>query len=1588
MSDRSRLRQVFLKSLVAASVVASLAACGMLNAFLPGDDEDEILITTGPAISFYLGEADAALRGDPSFSAAQAELVRVGARASVGEANLESRDLETYVPKAVEGAVASVDGLALPSDEERIAKTEAIIAAYVGALNGVLDSFGGTAASGRSVNGRAAESRVAAVSAILSRISKAAVQSLQRTGVSAGNLPAAAGRAVASIVGSLGDGGLTREYLSPAVGSIAKAAVDALTDAGSGLTVAKAAAIGMISRGAVSAAASSGVSGMDTAGVGELVLSISRGVSESAALLGAEDGDSAAFVKSAASGATEGIAAALGAESIGEGDVLGLIGNVSIGVSSGAATAIAGSTAEAAAALVGAASDGVSLIATAFGDQGAADAVLATVAGGAAQGAQAFAAGIPAAMLESYMVLTDASGAESATVVIGDRQDLKDSIGAGFSAGSDTAPVADGGDDRTVETGTEVQLDASSSSDLEDDASLTDAKTKSFEWRIIAAPPGSGTAIAGATSETAAFTPFVAGTYSIMLRVTDSGGKSAAAYLTVTASDPAGATLVDGMTAIERLSAANALLDADDKAAARDQYLVLLSRYRPDTAVFAEARYKLGQCYQDLGQKDAAKSQWEKCAELYPADLVWTPLSKFQAIGLGIEPEGTRAETRVKLAALKAEYPGSQAEAWCIAGIAYCDILDGKVAEALTGFDAAIALSADSDFKSMIYYSVAQMMAGGDEAFAKARYEEIVNGSFFTGQGIEAQGPWIYKAYRELANLQRDRGPDLDILATAARAESDEALLPWQKLCVARIASEGLLWDKKDPVAARANLVRILDTYGPAAPAIATDRRTANEVAYALLALAHTYRDEAKNTASGPVRNAMLTQAETAYKKVPADYPDADRSWPAAVARAEVVALWLWTERDYVKAEAAARAALKVSYPADANPTAYSYAAVRLGQVLQNRAWDVRGKTGEDYVALFSEAKDWYQRAVDHPGSDSASGCVRDARIDIANCLVGLKQFALARNVADQALSDSGLPPHYRARAGEEIVGAYREEIFEHSRNSRFAQARSLFAPLGASVDEVLSIKGKDGSLVDDGEKAASALLSYGQAVAEFAGQARWQDREGQASAIAIAIPEALGRLDALCDTSSGPAAPFDNLNPSSWFFFDAYMARAQLLQNWGSWDASKFQEAISAYEAIDARFEADGFTPPNRRIWLLRELAGVYRSRADSNGTAYTSAIADLEQAALRYGQVAELVDGGGAILDLNECGFSRGDAAEAIGRMISLSADYRYGGGQVEWTAATGYYNRAIAELDKILDGADRQAYAAASGGRAVAHAYRVLGEVNSQICWASYNFEQGSRDGSRVWMTEAAAAFREAQDTAKYPGADVYDVSRSREGLVSSLVDVAANWGYGNGDDAQEPNDDERSAATAAYDEAIDVWAGLVADEEMYDYHRSRATIDLGRGVDRLWRILTIPLADGTNFGNYETRGEFGLFLLNRVIADYSYVNGGHDACEARFHLGDLYMRMAREAEKLSANEFNELIITQAEKDKALAWWNGALHSFQAIRDDGAAQDGGWWMYGEAVGYDGGYQGRIKDVQDRIIGLEAVVAVPSTGARRAFR
>jgi hypothetical protein len=103
-------------------------------------------------------------------------------------------------------------------------------------------------------------------------------------------------------------------------------------------------------------------------------------------------------------------------------------------------------------------------------------------------------------------------------------------------AGVNQPPVANAGEDQTVDTGSEVTLNGSGSSDPDDGPS----SPLSYSWVLDTVPAGSTATLANANTASPTFTVDMDGTYTATLVVNDGADNSVPDSVTVTSTTPGG----------------------------------------------------------------------------------------------------------------------------------------------------------------------------------------------------------------------------------------------------------------------------------------------------------------------------------------------------------------------------------------------------------------------------------------------------------------------------------------------------------------------------------------------------------------------------------------------------------------------------------------------------------------------------------------------------------------------------------------------------------------------------------------------------------------------------------------------------------------------------------------------------------------------------------------------------------------------------------------------------------------------------------------------------------------------------------------
>jgi hypothetical protein len=1470
------------------------------------------------SVSIYIDDATTRLKSSGIITASQAESSRAEARNSVTSADLPKNLTEDLAGRAVEGAISAINNMALSNDNSRIAAIEAIIAAYVAALDGRLDALvTGTRAA------RATEAQKAVMGSILARLASAAVKSLHLTGVTEASLPKAAGCAVGSMISSLGSGGITSDYVNSTVGAIAKAAIQTLADSGMTTSAAQTLAVQAISTGAVTAATSTGIAGVGASEYGDLVAAISQGTAQAAVTLAAGNPTSAAgFVQSAAAGSVAAIAAAASSGSIAADAVASIVAKSVEGSSAGVSSSA--SNVDDALALITALTGTTSQEATAIAGQD-----VTTMAKGIAQAASSGAVSslgtsITASDLASAITLELAGGV---TIVV----DISAEIAIGMEEGLNEPPTADAGPDKTATVGSAITLTGTG----------TDAQAGNLTlvWKVVMAPAGSGLLDVKQEGPSFVFTPDAAGTYQLRLRVWDAGQKYADDFTFVVASVPSGKLEIGGLNAAQRLALAKDKRLRGWPAAARDDLLLLVNEYQENPSVFAEGLFTLAEVLSEIGQKNAAKARYAECYTRYPNDPLWVDRARIGPAWIDQSDKTLREASRATFAAVRDSAPvGSYAVADAIAGIAYCDMQDKKDADALTGF--AVVLDqpgATPNLKGWMPVVIAQTyMNQNNLTSARASLETIFDGSFFTDEGITtaveggsaAISKWTMQAYHKAIALERMAKDKTALASILSKALVDPRLQGFQLLDVVQNSCQAIMNDFNDTVPLFANLPGILEanenyTSYLAGPSTG-DARTAPAAAWAYLNWGNAYTRLADTLDGEPLKTAAAN-AITRFNTLIHRYPYINNSRSAAYARSGIVDCYLWQlgdlpgaegEAAYATALTAAQAATVYPYPADANPIVYTVAANKMGHVLRQYGWQAKKSSGIDHVQYFLDAMYWFDRASPayYPGVPENDWSVLDSKRNRLDCLIGLDRFAEARSAAAALMVNMAYSPNDRASFALQIPSAYRREIQDYADDKNFPAIVSLLPLMESSVDYVGTFSSGGGRYY------AEALLRFVQAVERFTDEARWWDLDEWGDDIEYWSDRAIAKAGIVFEGTAYDTIrnAFSTLPSYEWYFYDMRQTVAGVLGNWGSVTHRKYDAAISVYQALYDDFESVGYTPRSRLVWLLRDWAYLYDSRGDLTDlrrlknegrsseipAAYAAGISDLQQGALRFEEVATL-DGG--FLEPEGQGLAYVDAGRSRMKMINLFSEY------IETTAYTptaedqnlleGWFTDGIEMLETVAgNGITETNYFSIKNGRVVQRAWRFLGELNWSCARLLRTMNGYDAQAMNPYLQDSVRAFRIAADvgtSARFPGADPYQRSRARSGLARRLVDLAETY--------KTVTPPSGVSATSLYDEALDAWALAVVDPQLNDDDRCWATMDIAGGVSRLWNLLSGTIGiDGMtiDLGDPEQKAALGIMLYQIVVDQYPFINDGRAAMDALFNIGWLHERTGHIVDQIEA------------------------------------------------------------------------------------
>ena len=1334
----------------------SMQGCGFFNSLFGLGSKDEPKGEEQPAVvTIYTVDAEMAksLAGK-GFTAAEAAAIQAGADAAskaVVDQGALATDIGALLDVAVGGAVGSLESSAFQAwdDDKRLACVDAILAGYVAGMKGRFEATGLAAR-----NARVLSDSALAVSRILARISKAAVANLAKTGISAERRGEAAGAVVGTMIGSLADGGVNKVLVNSALGSITQAAVESLKAAGLATETALATAVQSVTKGAVTAVASIAVEGVAAADYPALAQQIAKGAAAGVDAVATTKTEVSAFAGAIAAGAAEGVVEVKKAvatvsadtclamaQSVTSGATEGIMASKLVTDTSDGAGLISAITEKASATLSGAAAT-----------IGVTDAqVLAQVATGAAAAAQtAISGGLDAATLAAAITLKDAAGAAVAT----SGTEIQTAIASGIVKGNNRAPVADGGGDQTVEIGKLATLDASLSYDPDEGetASLT------FAWSLTAKPATAQVTLATPTTGKTSFTPQVAGSYIVSLVATDARGKSAEILVTIKAVASASSATYLGKTAAERLASADSYMGTLDWPLARDELLLVLTRY-PESSVTPEATFKLAKCHQKLKAYPQALARFTEVLDKYETSA-WLVPARIEIGFIRLNNIVDAAAAKVQFDAVAALDLQDALGAAAVEGQGLVALKSGDLAGGRTLLAAAIARSG-ADLNARFYSKKAiadSYWSAKDYAGAIAQYQEIAADADRKYSYVDATTRDYNLVLTAMSNIawiygERAQAGDEGLLRSQfAAVREDASFAPWMRLQAARNIAERWLWNDAATEASCDQARAILEAALPLATE--SDILTKSARAWARLRLGQAYSELARNAKTVAEKDARSDAAIAALDLVAAEMGSYWGSRQAGEALVEKAGVHLWRKNDNAKAEEILKALIP-AYPAEYDQYPVAAAYYRLGETYQDWAWDTENAYGKDYEAYFYKAISAFSKVKPelYAGVSKTQWFFYDAPIQIGICYSGLAQYdaAIAKltpildATSTHDASDKAWAQLAIAEAMDEKLR--RDYIYKNKFDDPTLQPLAL--SLIDAYTKVSDYKSPDGSFVDNGEHSAQAWTELARLYKDCAQQMK---DSGYANTAVIAQNWQTG-ADTYAKVTWDAYASVDK---SRWFFYEALASGGYCLESLGKFDLAK-AKYNAALEAI-----TNGNFQDSKRPILLYNIARVNKSQADALKNNATNK-------ATRVALYKAAIDDFVAIIDTTDRNLDGGLAA-AKSAQTALGCYNKLMGTE----NLSGWANADPATLKSYVDGAAAIAtksdvFKNAAGALVGDGSYAAWGM--GSYGWVLYKYGQhweaiGDQATATAKYLAAAAAFKAIST---YAGAD-----------IDSLADGWTNYG----------------------------------------------------------------------------------------------------------------------------------------------------------------------------------------------------------------
>lgn len=1470
----------------------------------PGGGDSNPISVTARTLST---ELSAALTTETMLTEAEVAAVLAAAEREVGD--LDSFDIASALPLLVAGAQQGIGALPGLSDDDRLELVRLIAKQAARSIRGRHDLLALSGSSSRGLDPNAA-----ALENILSKIARASVANINRTGISSTRVSEAAGAATSSLVSSLGDGGLRKEHLNRAVQEIARGAVQGLTESGLTEDEAIKGAVERIAEGATEGVSALRVDGVEDRDLPSLVSEVASGATSGAESLASDETSFSGLIEKVTAGAAKGVEKVKTARqaTIQAADVEGMVAGIAAGATRGVKSATivnlqdTTTTKSVITTITESTSRAVSTLDLSGVTGLSTDGALQKVARGAAAGAQELSdTGMSEADLADAIVIVKVVDPTTNTEEAVDPTTYTDEITEGRAEGTNTPPSADAGADVTTSVDETVTI-TGVASDTEDDPSQLVVR-----WTIIGRPVDSTAVLSDAGTVTVSFVPDVDGTFELNFVVQDSGGKAAESAVLVIVNPPAEDPTYGGRTAEQRLADAQQARAERRHADAVAEYRTLI-QYYPLNEFTPEAYLGLGWAYSDTGNHQAALATFEEARSMHTAGEAFFTAEVYADATLGA---GTKllwnlnraADAKAYFDEIYAGFPGTTLQASALHGQAAYDLFTGSYAESRTKHQDLIDnYPASNNTLFWSRHDIAQSYRRqGDYDNALAQFDAMLadETKLHDNEGLVSQR-FLGRAMLEKGHILRQAGRFGEAITAFGAAESEARLHVDDRALAQKMIGDTYLWDLDDDLSAIAAYDSLESTYAPdpANPAPTNPWM----IAYGALNRGHARRGIAEDTPFGLERETAFEEAIAAFQYVVDTFP-VDRYYQAGLwAQVHIGEILTW---DLPNRLADARNALldAIDGVRDGHSREVEAQAIYgIGNTYMREAYDAENDYTTDHVALFLTAVDYFEQV--HPGNfpnvRPDRWFFREAPAKIAEAYIGIGRYADARAYIASLLTDTETyDVGRRARLQREYGRSYAEEYWEAERNHLLAEMEALLPLAITAFEAVETYQNEDGTLADNGHPWANSLLRIAELNREHGKHYRHhEDDPTSAEPYFNAALAAAGRVT----TTAFPA-----IDTNDWYFRRAREIEADVYGELGRYD-----DARTALAAVRTAAESAG--DYGTAAWAQFEIGRWFREEAEWTDvfdlSSYNHAVTLLESARSALAEVKNITESDGVTYpdDGRPAAEAQIELGETYDRQAGLlQHDSNQDFGAIA-TELQGLYIDAIQAFTLIVGdpgnggtGAPQNGIAAdpqmlaADNGRFAAAAQRRLG-------WANFNAIMSFHWQGQVpktdptyqeYLTYALDAFLAVDD---YGSADEHDVARAR------LGEIRTRLAFGD-------------AANIEIAENL-VWASL-SDPAFDDEDIARILVTFAETL--VWDHQDIIAEDSSYaLGGSNDWAITAELMLETVTDSYATVDGGHEAARATELLGELYRSVA---------EYRE---DEGDTARANARWQNAVDTFTAL------------------------------------------------------